>query len=45
MDTDWGKYKDTLVTNTDFRKFDGNLRMVISGNAVQRDSLEQFLKK
>jgi hypothetical protein len=45
MDTDWGKYKESLVTNTDFRKFDGNLRMVISGNAVQRNSLEQFLKK
>lgn len=45
LNTDWGKYKDTLVTNTDFRKFDDNLRMVISGNAIQRDKLENFLKK
>jgi hypothetical protein len=45
LGTDWGNYKDTLVTNTDFRKFDDNLRMVISGSAVQRGNLEQYLKK
>lgn len=45
LDTDWGKYKDTLVANTDFRKFDDNLRMVISGNSEQRDCLVQFLEK
>jgi hypothetical protein len=41
--TDWGKYKASVVTNTDFRKFDDNLRMVISGSATQREKLEQFL--
>jgi hypothetical protein len=45
LDTDWGKYKDTLVTNTDFRKFDDNLRMVISGSVVQGQNLKQYLEK
>lgn len=43
--SDWGKYKETLVTNTDFRKFDDNLRMIISGNSDQRNKLIQYLKK
>lgn len=43
--TDWAKYKETLVKNTDFRKFDENLRMVISGNAVQREDLILYLDK
>lgn len=41
--TDWGGYKETLVANTDFRKIDDNLRMVISGNAKQRQQLERYL--
>ncbi len=45
LSSDWGKYKETLVTNTDFRKFDDNLRMVISGNADQRNKLTQYLEK
>ena len=45
LGSDWGKYKETLVTNTDFRKFDDNLRMVISGNADQRETLLQYLEK
>lgn len=44
LDADWGKYKDTLVANTDFRKFDDKLRMVISGSSEQRDRLVQFLE-
>ena len=43
LGADWGKYKETLVANTDFRKFDENLRMVISGNATQREALTLFL--
>ncbi len=42
---DWGKYKDRLITNTDFRKFDDNLRMVISGTAEQRHQLLGYLEK
>jgi len=44
LDTNWGNYKETLVANTDFRKFDDNLRMIISGDAVQRDELEKYLE-
>jgi len=42
-DTDWGKYKSTFVKNTDYRKFDGVLREVLSGNKQQRQVLEQYL--
>ena len=45
LETDWGKYKESLVTNTDFRKFDDNLRMVISGSTEQRERLESYLEK
>ncbi|MFW5444120.1 MAG: DUF3095 domain-containing protein [Methylococcaceae bacterium] len=45
INTDWGEYKETLVTHTDFRKFDDNLRMVISGNADQRIKLKHYLEK
>ncbi len=41
---DWGKYKDILISNTDFRKFDDNLRMVISGTAEQRHQLLGYLE-
>jgi hypothetical protein len=42
-DTDWGVYKSDLVTNTDFRKFDGSLRLVLSGTAAQREELTRYL--
>ncbi len=42
---DWGQYKDILVANTDFRKFDDTLRMVISGDEKQRLALDQYLQK
>ncbi len=42
---DWGKYKDVLTANTDFRKFDDNLRMVISGTPEQREQLLKYLEK
>lgn len=45
LDTDWGKYKDTLVANSDFRKFDDKLRMVISGNSKQRKNLIEYLDR
>lgn len=43
--TDWGEYKDTLVQNTDFRKFDDQLRMVISGCSEQRETLLDLLRQ
>ena len=42
-DTDWGTYKTDLVANTDFRKFDGSLRLVLSGTEAQRHELEAYL--
>ncbi len=42
---EWGKYKDDLVSNTDFRKFDGVLREVISGTAAQRLALDAWLQQ
>jgi hypothetical protein len=41
--TDWGVYKADLVTNTDFRKFDGSLRLVLSGTELQRARLSAYL--
>jgi hypothetical protein len=43
-DIKWGEYKNDIITNTDFKKFDGTLRIVISGNSEQRLHLEEYLK-
>jgi len=40
----WGDYKADLIKNTDFKKFDGILRMVISGDSKQRIKLENYLE-
>jgi Protein of unknown function (DUF3095) len=42
--TQWTKYRDELVDNSDFRKFDGMLRMVIDGTDNQASQLELFLQ-
>lgn len=45
-DTDtvaWSKYRKDLVDNTDFRKFDGMLRMVIDGDDEQMAKLQAYL--
>jgi hypothetical protein len=41
--TNWGDYTRDLVANTDFRKFDGSLRLVLSGTADQRERLTTYL--
>ncbi len=41
---DWGNYKKTLIENTDYRKFDETLRMILSGSAKQRNSLRAYLE-
>jgi len=43
--TDWAQYKSDMVQNSDHRKFDDMLRMVISGSRKQRRILQQFLDK
>ena len=41
----WGNYKQDLVTNSDFRKFDGVLRQVLSGTRSQRELLTAYLQE
>lgn len=41
----WGAYKSDLISNTDFKKFDGILRQVISGTKTQRQELDRYLKE
>ena len=40
----WGEYKTSLIINTDYRKFDELLRMVISGSGTQRQQLRAVLE-
>jgi len=41
--TDWSLYKPDMARNSDHRKFDDMLRVVISGTKSQRQELESFL--
>lgn len=41
--TDWSQYEQTMIMNTDYRKFDEVLRMILSGTVSQRQALENFL--
>lgn len=43
--TDWSRYKSDLSLNSDYRKFDDMLRVVITGTTEKRKELEQFLDK
>lgn len=43
--SNWGQYKDNLIANTDYRKFDQALRMIISGSSSQRQKLSSRLEK
>jgi hypothetical protein len=40
---DWGRYKQDTVTNSDYQKFDGVLRMVLSATDNQRAQLVEWL--
>ena len=41
----WSHYIDEMVENTDFRKFDGMLRMVIDGSDAQYEQLREYLER
>lgn len=41
--TDWSLYKSDLSLNSDYRKFDDMLRIVITGKKKKRKELEEFL--
>jgi hypothetical protein len=40
----WSRYTDELIENTDFRKFDGMLRMVMDGSEAQYRDLQSYLE-
>jgi len=42
-ETDWSKYKETLVRNADVRKFNDVFRQILAGNAAQREALDAWL--
>jgi len=41
--TDWSRYKETLVRNTDVRKFNDAYRQILAGTAAQRAALDAWL--
>ena len=41
----WSRYRDELVQNSDFRKFDGMLRMVMDGSESQAARLQDYLEE
>ena len=43
-DTDWSRYRQTLVRNSDVRKFNDVYRQVLAGNAAQREALTAWLE-
>ena len=42
-ETDWSTYKETMMRNTDVRKFNDIYRQILSGNAAQREALDAWL--
>jgi hypothetical protein len=42
---DWGEYKTDVIDNSDCRKFDDMLRLMLSGNKNQRQQLTDYLKR
>ena len=47
MDTEavkWSRYRDEFVENSDFRKFDNMLRMIIDGKDAQAEQLQNYLE-
>jgi len=47
MDTStvrWSRYVEDMIENSDFRKFDGMLRMVMDGSDTQYEDLRSYLE-
>jgi hypothetical protein len=42
---DWSRYKPDLVDNTDYRKLDDMLRLVLAGTEIQRFTLQGYLEE
>ncbi|MDT0633147.1 DUF3095 domain-containing protein [Rubrivirga sp. S365] len=45
QETDWEEYPKRVLASTDYRKFDGVLRMVLAGGAADRGRLEATLDR
>jgi hypothetical protein len=43
QETDWSKYKITMVGNSDVRKFNDIYRQILSGRSAQREALDAWL--
>ncbi len=43
--TDWSRYKQDTIANTDHRKFDEMVRCILAGTRQQREELTDFLKR
>ncbi len=41
---DWGSYKQRVIQNTDFKKFDDKIRQIFSGSIQQREQLNSYLE-
>jgi len=44
-ETDWGTYKQTLIRNSDVRKFNDGYRQILAGTAEQRKILDAWLNE
>jgi hypothetical protein len=44
-DTDWRRYKETLVRNSDVRKFNDVYRQILAGTTAQRAALTAWLEE
>jgi len=44
-ETDWSRYKPTLVRNSDVRKFNDVYRQILAGTAAQREALTAWLEE
>jgi len=44
-ETDWSLYKQTLVQNSDVRKFNDVYRQILAGTAAQREALTAWLEE
>ena len=44
-ETDWSRYRETLVRNSDVRKFNDIYRQILAGTAVQREALTAWLEE
>lgn len=44
-ETDWSTYKQTLIRNSDVRKFNDGYRQILAGTAAQRKELDAWLEE